>query len=77
MNANNSTQTETSTEAKVAPHHTNNELPLNETVLDGVVGGGIAVPDVVTQDPDVIYWERKGGVAVPERRDGIAVPERR
>ena len=77
MNANNSKQTATGTEAKVAPHHTNVELPLNEAILDGVVGGGAAMPEVVTQEPDVIYWERKGGAAVPERRDGAAMPERR
>ena len=77
MNANNSTQTEINTDAKVAPHHTNDELPLNEAILDGVVGGGIALPEVVTQEPDVIYWERKGGIAVPERRDGVMVPDRR
>ena len=68
MNANNNKQTATSTEAKVAPHHTSDELPLNETILDGGVGGGVALPEVVTQEPDVIYWERKGGVALPERR---------
>ena len=77
MNANNNKPTATSTETKVAPHHTNDELPLNEAILDGVVGGGIALPEVVTQEPDVIYWERKGGVAVPECRDGVMVPDRR